>query len=518
MKGIKKIDENLITPDRSLTITNYNLLDNKNWQPGTLKCDTRYAGLSYKVANNQPFSFFDARYTLQPGTIIGGSIKDDNSLIAHDTIKTVNLTNGCITNDKVYTPANDQKKKDPLAIDGNKLQYKSITAYVIGPECIYTGAIQGNAIASYHLQNGSVIEDAIAPDAVTANKIKNGEVGTTKLANSAVTNVKVAPGEISNLSLSSKLITEGSGRLGPAVDWYNIKSYSIAGGEMAEYELNGQIVMHEGLIAHKTITNWNIAERTINTECMMNGAVTNRVIGQYEVYGDVIAPQAIKSNHIENETITSVQIAEKGITTENYADYSITKIKLDNEIINVVDNAVIYDEEGNVTMLKAATCNVAIGSEDVNGNSNGNGYLRVYGDIKADRVYNMSYSDLAEGYIPGEKLESGDIVELREDGKVYKAFNNDTDSIVVGVVSDEFATCYGATKEEIEAGEKVAVGLIGKVHVKVNGPVKIGESIRIGNIPGVGALWSTSNIAVGKALETSKIDGVHKVLCLIKPF
>ena len=168
-------------------------------------------------------------------------------------------------------------------------------------------------------------------------------------------------------------------------------------------------------------------------------------------------------------------------------------------------------------MESASSCTVKIGSEDADGKSMANGSLRVYGDIRADRVYNMAYADLAEGYIPGEDLEPGDIVELREDGKVYKAYSNGLPAVIVGVVSDEYATCYGASKEELEEGSKVAVALIGKVHVKIKGPVRIGEPVKINNIPGVGLPWSNNNIVVGKALETVEEDGMHKVLCLIKP-
>ena len=496
MKGIKKLDENLIAPYRSLTITNSSLPDNKNWQAGTLKCNTSTSGLQYKVQDGV-YSYFHAEYILLPNTVTSELIQDG-------TIQTVDLADECVTNDKIHTRGNDS---DKLAINHIKLQKYTLTNDEMAPQSVWERALKDYNVSEIKMADNAISNRVVQDDAIQFRNMAQNSVGTKQLINYAVTTEKIFDGHVTNAKLAEK-----------AVSWNKIAPYSIAGGEMAEYELEGQVVMGEGLIAHKTITNWNIAERTINSECMMNGAVTNRVIGQYEVYGDAVAPQGIKPGHIENNSLTSIQIAEKGIDTESYADYSITKIKLDNEIINVVDNAVIYDEEGNVTILKAATCDVVIGSEDVDGKSNGNGYLRVYGDIKADRVYNMSYSDLAEGYIPGEELEAGDIVELREDGKVYKAFNSDIDSIVVGVVSDEFATCYGATKEEIEAGEKVAVGLIGKVHVKVNGPVKIGEAVRIGNMPGVGALWSTSDVAIGKALETSKIDGVHKVLCLIKPF
>ena len=93
MKGIKKINENVIAPYRSLTIVSNALPDNTNWQRGTLKCDPDKSGLMYKSANGK-FDLFDATYILQPNTVTSALIKDG-------TIQTVDLANGCVTNDKI---------------------------------------------------------------------------------------------------------------------------------------------------------------------------------------------------------------------------------------------------------------------------------------------------------------------------------------------------------------------------------------------------------------------------------
>jgi hypothetical protein len=120
--------------------------------------------------------------------------------------------------------------------------------------------------------------------------------------------------------------------------------------------------------------------------------------------------------------------------------------------------------------------------------------------------------------MPGECLEPGDIVAMREDGLVYKA--NAFDQCIVGVVSDEFANCLGATIEEIEKGWKVAVGTVGKVHVNVRGPVKLGQKIQVvGADLGIGnATWTSTN-NIGKSLETIEcdLDEVNKVLVQIRP-
>ena len=107
---------------------------------------------------------------------------------------------------------------------------------------------------------------------------------------------------------------------------------------------------------------------------------------------------------------------------------------------------------------------------------------------------------------------------MREDGKVYKA--NAFDQCIVGVISDEFANCLGATANEIESGSKIAVGTIGKVHVNVRGPVKLGQQIHvIGADIGIGnASWTTVN-SIGKSLETIDcgLNEINKVLVQIRP-
>jgi hypothetical protein len=496
MKGIKKIDENLIAPYRSLTITNSSLPDNPNWQAGTLKCNTNLSGLQYKVQEGS-FSYFDARYTILPNTVTSNLIEDY-------TIQEIDLADNCVST--------------------RTIQKDAVTTVKILNQNVTSEKIKDHAILNKHLNAADVTDDSkrtvdyynIRNNAVITRTILNSAVTTDKLADNSVTTKKIVNGSVTTNKIYFKAVD--TDRLADeAVTWQKLGPYCVHGGEMSEIKTEDGLKIVQGKIAQETITNWNIAPETINTKCLTNGSVTNVKIGQHEVYGDAIKPQSIFSGHIAPNTITSAQIFEGGIETESYANYSVTKEKLSNDVIDVIDNAVVYDEEGNVTMLQKPSCNVYIGSEDANGKSMGNGYLRVYGDIKADRVYNMSYSDLAEGYVPGEDLEPGDIVEIRDDGKVYKALDDDVEACIVGVVSDEFAACYGATREEIEAGEKVAVALVGKVHVKVEGKIRIGQTVRAGYVPGVGTLWSPSGVTIGRALETNTDPGVKKVLCLVRP-
>ena len=101
------------------------------------------------------------------------------------------------------------------------------------------------------------------------------------------------------------------------------------------------------------------------------------------------------------------------------------------------------------------------------------------------------------------------------DGKVYKAEYN-IPGVIVGIVSDEYAACYGATEEEIKSGEKVAVGLVGRLHVNVTGPTVIGQDIMVSyRDKGLGEALFGFGHKIGKVLETTEEKGIHKVLCLI---
>ena len=97
---------------------------------------------------------------------------------------------------------------------------------------------------------------------------------------------------------------------------------------------------------------------------------------------------------------------------------------------------------------------------------------------------------------------------------------NAFDQCIVGVISDEFANCLGATIEEIEKGWKVAVGTVGKVHVNVRGPVKLGQKIQVvGADSGIGNATWTGVSSIGKALESVDcgLNEINKVLFQIRP-
>ena len=115
------------------------------------------------------------------------------------------------------------------------------------------------------------------------------------------------------------------------------------------------------------------------------------------------------------------------------------------------------------------------------------------------------------------KLEYGDIVEITENGKVKRAKYNS--SKLIGVVSNSYAFCLGATKEELDKKEKMPIGLLGRVSINIIGEVAAGDFI-ICNGNGIGKAIKTScsqftGSIVGRALESNNNRSIKKVLCLV---
>lgn len=136
--------------------------------------------------------------------------------------------------------------------------------------------------------------------------------------------------------------------------------------------------------------------------------------------------------------------------------------------------------------------------------------LTTSGDIHAQRVYDAVYNDYAEFMPRGEKTEPGDIVALDTVSQTERYIKATTESTcIAGVHSDEYAVLIGGDRPEV--GEDyfkknlpnyIPVSLVGRVHVKVSGPVHAGEWITVSDIPGVGRALTT-----GEPFDTRKVVG-----------
>lgn len=466
-EGIKKLDENIVALGRSFTIVNSSTRDNTNFQIGTLRCYPTESGLRYKAAAND-YRLFDADKILEDYTIV-------DNLIGNQQVTTRALKDLCVTTDKIADRNVTRPKIAIGAVGESEIDNGAVKTRHITDLNVTTEKLADHCVDSNKLKDGAVIQGKIAKDAVLSLNIVNNAITTSKIMNSAVTNEKITDNTIEN----SKL-----------------KDFTIQGGSEKG----------TGKIAEKTITAYNIADATITGSQIKDGGITGKNIAIATITGSNIAHNTIETGNIGTEAVTSDKLATDSVITVKIQDKAITKEKLADDVYQSVLNAVVYevDAQGkNCVRIKDGTYfNVLGGDVNVNGN------------LTATRVYNMAYSDLAEGYIPGEELEPGDTVYLYEDGKVYKdRWKDNKFSVCVGVVSDEYAMCLGATDEELKNGDKVAVALVGKVHVKCCwSSIHLGETVQ-----------DSYGTKVGKALETIKDNefwkkhNYIKVLTLVYP-
>lgn len=431
------------------------------------------------------------------------------------------------------------------------LGIKKITESVIEDErsLIMLGKLNGNHKIDYDdnkaVPNGAIISDLNITNGKGTIRIKSGEDqqvkidGHESIATESITREEIKRYEIINLHLNHPDATDNE----RTVDVHNIKNNAvvtrtiknsavttekIANSNVTTEKINDSAVITDKIkdsnvtrekIKDNAITKEKIKDNAVTTEKIKDSNVTREKLSlalQAELDGlrsDIVNLEA-KLNEFKNEVKIEFDNLRKELKTEidklrtemkDHVETQINKYNLKNAVIH--HN---YDILGSKTDGKYTS--TPLSSIKCTGN------ITCSGDINGKRVFFMTYQDLAEAYVPGEELEPGDIVAIHEDGKVYKA--EAMNDCIVGVISDEYANCLGATKEELFNGSKVAVGMIGKVHVKVKGPVKLGQQIIMSlSDEGVGCSSSNSTMGIGKVLETidCDFDKIHKVLVQIRP-
>ena len=400
--------------------------------------------------------------------------------------------------------ADDKKGKitvnDNLAIDpGGLFTYNSLEGGIIRMKVAQNEQIRINADQTLFLQ--SVTTRVIKDQNITTEKIKDAAVTTVKIKDRNVTSNKIALNAIKNEHLN-KVDAADADR---TVHNHNIKNGSITTEKIANSAVTANKLAKDSVITEK------IKDSAVTTDKIKDNAVTFDKLGK-DVQNRIVA--------LENKV---VELENSIKSLRDYVDKEFAAVRLEmqqmkDELKTYVNNRI--EEFKNQYKLQNAVVHngsLSVGKKHGGGSTNIIN-LHCTGDIEGNRVYYMTYQDLAEAYMPGEHVEPGDIVAIREDGLVYKA--NAFDQCIVGVISDEFANCLGATVEEIEKGWKVAVGTVGKVHVNVRGPVKLGQKIQVvGADSGIGNATWTGVSSIGKALESVDcgLNEINKVLVQIRP-
>ena len=466
-RGIKKISENVIADKRSLMLVTRSEYPNFHFNNdlySTNRPDTYPAGLYNTPA--MPLGMLNVDYGEK-----GLSIK-----IAQDG---PDYSATWSRLDAKYTLITQSIIADLLAKD-------SVTTEKIVNQNITTEKIKNLNVTTEKLGHEAVTEEKIYPSAVTTVKIKDQNVTTAKIADQNITTDKIADKNITEIKFADGAVS----------------TRALGDSSVTTVKIMDQNITTEK-IRDAAVTTDKIADDAVTSEKIMDGTIRANNISIGGVSNANLQDACVSTDKLEDLCVTNEKLANNAmIAHEKIMPGTITKELLDGTLFDIMDRVVLHDGTGNVTGENRSTVITNLTATE---------------DIYARRVYNVVYMDIAEGYIPGEELEAGDIVAIHEDGKVYKA--KAINDCIVGVVSNEFANCLGASEKELIEGSKVAVGMIGKIHVKVKGPVRLGQRISISPEAGIGiANWMNNN-NIGQALETVQCnyDEVHTILVQVRP-
>ena len=408
----------------------------------------------------------DDRSLIMLGKLSGDKVEfNDNKAVPVGAIISDAKTTGGKATLRVKSDENQQVRIDahttiaPLSIQHDELNKDSVITDKIKDLAVTDKKLAKDSVITVKIKDLAVTESKLGPSSVTVSKIMNGAVTEPKIYDSAVTTPKIKNDNVTRDKLSPALRNE------------------LDGLRKSITDLDNRFKSH-------------VAESDRKFDQLFN-----------------------KVAQLENDI--------RLLRTEMYTKLQELESKLKTEINNTIEkynlkNAVIHHNYDIMGDKDTAGKYTSTPLSDIKCSGN----ITCAGDINGKRVFFMTYQDLAEAYIPGEALEAGDIVAIHNNGKVYKA--EAMNDCVVGVISNEFANCLGASKEELFNGSKVAVGMIGKVHVKVKGPVKLGQYIGISlsdSGVGCGLGMAVESKGIGKALEEydCDFDEIHEVLVQIRP-
>ena len=407
----------------------------------------------------------DDRSLIMLGKLSGDNVEfDDNKAVPVGAI----ISDAKITGNKatlrVKSDENKQVRIDahttlaPLSIQHNELNKDSVITDKIKDLAVTDKKLAKDSVITVKIKDLAVVESKLGPSSVTESKIMNGAVTEPKIHDNAVTTPKIKNDNVTRDKLSPALRNELDGLRKSITDLNNRFNSHVTESNKKFDQLFNKVAQLDNDIR---ILRSDMDRKLQELETKMKSHVES-VVNQYNLKNAV-----------------------------THYNYDIIGNKVSGKYLS--------------TPLSDISCS---------------GNITCSGDINGKRVYFMTYQDLAEAYIPGEALEAGDIVAIHNDGKVYKA--EAMNDCVVGVISNEFANCLGASKEELFNGSKVAVGMIGKVHVKVKGPIKLGQYIGISlsdSGVGCGLGMAVESKGIGKALEEydCDFDEIHEVLVQIRP-
>jgi hypothetical protein len=264
-------------------------------------------------------------------------------------------------------------------------------------------------------------------------------------------------------------------------------------------------------IANAAITSGNIG--TLNTQIITTGAnsTAGTITGTWTANGAANS-FIISSGNIYVSNVGNVY----GVKCDNYmyangSPFNPTGTYNNGNVFDYLTGAnAIVQFTGNIAPTRITTSIITTGANSTAGNITGNWTLTTGSRL------NATYADLAERYEADAVYDVGTVVEIGGE-KEITAVKEDGSNEVFGVVSDSYA--YLMNGSAGDDSTHPAIALIGRVVVKVTGPVRKGQrlvSASNGIARGAKDGEATALNIIGRALENKTTDDVGVVKAFVK--
>jgi hypothetical protein len=352
----------------------------------------------------------------------------------------------------------------------------------------FTGALSGAATSA---TTAGTVTTAAQPNITS---VSTSFTGLTFAANGQIT-MSGAGSQISGVNLVSANFFSGNGSSITGINASSIASGTLAQARLANASLtvNGTSISLGGSGTITANTTQTLTLGTYLTGTSFNGgtAVTAAVDATTtNTASKVVARDASGNFAAGTITATLSGAATTAGTVTTAAQPNITSV-------------------GTLTSLSVSgaltTSNITTGANSTAGSITGNWTLT------AGSRFNATYADLAERYVADAQYEPGTVLVFGGEYEVSIS-GEDSSHRVAGVVSTEPAYLMNS---ECQGEYVVDLALIGRVPVKVMGPIRKGDLIVTSENAGYGKAnnEARARTIIGKALEhMNELDGVVEVL------
>jgi len=210
------------------------------------------------------------------------------------------------------------------SITNEKLALTSVSTGNIRDNAITEVKIADSSISTSKLSSASVTSDKLANNSVTVNKINDGAINSSKLGENSVIGSKLADSSVSTSKIINNNVT--TEKLADAC----ITNTKLGLSSIATNNIQDGSITLEKLAAG--ITN-NTTNNTINTIDIGNRSITTDKIALTSITTELIAATAVTTDKIALTSITTELIAATAVTTAKIALSSVTTALLANSAV-----------------------------------------------------------------------------------------------------------------------------------------------------------------------------------------